>query len=185
MNRKLFALGILWASVTGGMLAMPGCYGRNCDGTFGGYGSKPGEGQMIDENTWESSPMNGKWLHYSSQHAWFFEVPALGDRTPHSIEVYISPVEEPSPLGRPGNNFSPAGGNLAELSGVGPNRFNVRNGTCAEYYVRVVAEVPPRPDSVAPGTPGDVDASIEAGIADAGVNDSAASDAETDAEAGP
>lgn len=185
MNHELFALGILWASVTGGMLAMPGCYGRNCDGTSGTYGNKPGEGKMIDENTWESSPMDGVWLHYSSGHIWFFEVPALGDRIPYSIETYISPIEEPND--KPGN-FTMAGGNLAELSGFGPNRFVVRNGTCAEYFVRVVVHVPPRPDSIAPGTPGGVDAGVDADIdagADAGVNDSGSNDADTDAEAGP
>ena len=165
MTRRLVALVALWASVTGGMLALSACYGENCNGTSGGYGTKPGEGRMIDENTWESTPMDGKWLHFSSGHIWFFEVPALGDRIPYSIETYISPVEEPN---KSPSNFTMAGGNLAELSGVGSNRFVVRNGSCAEYFVRVVVQVPARPESNAPGTPGDVDAGIDA--SDAGVD---------------
>jgi hypothetical protein len=184
MNRTLVALGILWAAVTGGMVALPGCYGHNCDASTGVYGTKPGEGRMIDENTWESSPMDGKWLHFSSQHIWYFEVPALGDRTPFRIETYISPVEDPN---HTFSNFTMAGGNLGELSGVGPNRFVVRNGTCAEYFVRVVVEVPPKPTEIAPGTAGEVDASVEAGDAgdDAAVTadadvDSAVTDAATD-----
>lgn len=179
-NRTVVALVALWASVTGGMFALTACYGENCNGTSGGYGTKPGEGRMIDENTWESSPMDGKWLHYSSGHIWFFEVPALGDRTPYRIDTFISPIEEPNVFkpDKAPSNFTLAGGNLAELSGVGPNRFVVRNGTCAEYFVRVVVEVPPRPGSIAPGTPGDVDAGSDAGI-DAD-NDSGVIDAATD-----
>jgi hypothetical protein len=176
MNRTLVALVVLWASVTGGMLALPGCYGENCNGTAGSYGSKPGEGRMIDENTWESTPMEGKWLHYSSGHAWFFEVPALGDRTPYSIETYISPVEEPN---RSVSNFTMAGGNLAELSAVGSNRFVVRNGSCAEYFVRVVAHVPARPTDDVPAA---VDASVDASDAGAdAANDSGADSGSTDA----
>lgn len=182
MNRRLLALVVLWVAVTGGMLVMPGCYGRNCEGTSGLYGMKPGEGRMIDENTWESSPMDGRWLHYSSGHIWFFEVPALGDRTPYRVETYLSPIEEPNVFkpDRAPSNFTIAGGNLAELSGVGPNRFVVRNGTCAEYFVRVVVEVPPRPTQIAPGTPGDVDASASAG--DAG--DDAAGNTDADVDSG-
>jgi hypothetical protein len=190
-NRRLGALLFLWASVTGGMLALTACYGENCTGTSGGYGTKPGEGRMIDENTWESTPQNAKWLHFSSGHAWFFEVPALGDRIPYRIETYVTPVEEPFPTepGKVPNNAALAAGNLAELSGIGPNRFIVRNGTCAEYFVRVVVQVPPRPEAIAPGTPGDVDASVEASVdagadaSDAGVDsgdDAGASDAATD-----
>jgi hypothetical protein len=175
MNRRLVALSILWAAVTGGMLAIPGCYGHSCDATSGSYGTKPGEGRMIDENTWESSPIDGKWLHFSSQHIWFFEVPALGDRVPYSIETYISPVEDPN---HAFSNFTMAGGNLAELSNVGPNRFIVRNGTCAEYFVRVVVQVPPKPTQIAPGTPGEVDASAEAG--DAGDDANNGADADVD-----
>ena len=179
MNKRVVALVALWASVTGGMLALTACYGENCNGSSGGYGSKPGEGRMIDENTWESSPMDGKWLHFSSQHAWFFEVPALGGRVPYSIQTFISPVETPN---QSPSNFTMAGGNLAELSGVGANRFVVRNGTCAEYFVRVVVQVPANPDSIAPGTPGEVDAGGDASDAggDAADLDSGVVDATTD-----
>jgi hypothetical protein len=164
MNLRLLVLGVLWGAVTGVMLALPGCYGENCVNTSGGYGNKPGEGRMIDEDTWESSPMDGKWLHFSSGHIWFFEVPALGDRTPYSVETYISPVEDPNVFNpdRAPSNFTLAGGNLAELSGFGANRFVVRNGTCAEYFVRVVASVPPKPKELAPGSAGAADASAEA-----------------------
>ena len=187
---RAFALVGIWAAVTGGMFALAACYGENCNNTSGGFGNKPGEGRMIDENTWESSPIDGKWLHFSSGHIWFFEVPALGDRIPYSIETYISPVEDPNVFrtDRAPANFTMGGGNLAELSGVGPNRFVVRNGTCAEYYVRVVVQVPPKPTDIVPGT-GDagMDASDPEAGSDAGVNDAAASDAasDADAEAGP
>jgi hypothetical protein len=173
---KLVALGTLWASVTVAMLVMPGCYGANCDATSGSYGREPGEGRMIDENTWESSPMDGKWLHFPSQHIWFFEVPAWGDRMPYDIETYLSPVEDPNVFHpeRPPNNFTLVGGNLAELSGVSNNHMVIRNGTCAEYFLRTTVKLPPKPAST---TTTEVDASVDA--SDAG------NDAGTDAEAGP
>lgn len=181
-HRRLFALGALWAIVTLAMLIAPGCYGRNCDGTSGTYGREPGEGAMIDEDTWESTPIDGKWLHFSSGHTWFFDVPAFGERKPFKIQTYISPIEEPNVYGagKPSGNFSEGGGNLTELSGVDKNRLVVRNGTCAEYFLRVVVELPPKPTGVI--APADVDASADASDA-AGASD--ASDASTDGEAGP
>jgi hypothetical protein len=175
---RLYALGALWVGVTAGMLAMPGCYGENCNATSGAYGREPGEGRMIDANTWESSPIDGKWLHFPSQHIWYFDVPAWGDRKPFNVLPYISPVEDPNVFHpeRAPQNFTSGGGNLTELSGVDTNRLVVRNGTCAEYFLRVVVELPPKPDEVPPPA-AQVDASTDA--SDAGGD--AANDGSTDA----
>ena len=41
---------------------------------------------MIDENTWESGPMDGTWLSFPRQRAYIFDIPALGGRVPYSPE---------------------------------------------------------------------------------------------------
>lgn len=177
-SRRAIVLAALWASVTAAVAIVPGCYGRNCDGSAVTFGDKPGEGRMLDENTWESAPIDGKWLFYPGARIYFFNVPALGDRKPYDIRAYLSPVEDPNVFhtDRPPSNFTLGGGNLAELSGVDTNRFVVRNGTCAEYWMRVVVDLQPRP----PAPVSTVDASDDGGdVFDA------STDAGTDAEAGP
>lgn len=178
-HRRAIVLAAVWASVTAAIAIVPGCYGRNCDGSTENFGDKPGEGRMIDEDTWESAPIDGKWLFYPGARIYFFNVPALGDRKPYDIRAYLSPVEDPNVFHpeRPPNNFTLGGGNLTELSGVDRNRFVVRNGTCADYWMRVVVNLEPRPPA-ATTPPSTVDGGNDAGT-------DASSDAGTDAEAGP
>ena len=181
-RRKVAALGGLWLAVTVAMLAAPGCYGQHCEGTTGTYGNKPGEGNMIDENTWETTAIDCKWLHFSSRHSWFFDVPAFGDRKPYLVVPMISPIEEPMVYGadKPIGNATIGGGNLTEITGIDRNRFNVTNGTCAEYFIRVVAFLPPKGDPVAPIV--EVDASADA--SDAGADSAGTADSGADADAG-
>lgn len=175
----------LWAIVTGAVAVVPGCYGRNCDGSVDNFGDEPGEGRMIDENTWESAAIDGKWLFFPGARIYFFNVPALGDRKPYQITPYLSPVEDPNVFHpeRAPANFANGGGNLTELSGVDRNRFVVRNGTCADYWLRVVVDLEPRPpEATLPPTDASVEASSDAST-DATTD--ASTDAGTDAEAGP
>lgn len=187
MNRRLLVLAALWAAVTAAVAIVPGCYGRVCEGSTATFGRGPNEGRMIDEDTWESAPMDGKWLFYPGARLWVFDVPALGERKPIHIFPYISPIEEPNVFGpdKPVNNFTLAGGNLAELSGVNVNRFAVRNGSCADYFLRVVVELEPRPPQPPNAADPDSGASVAPDV-DGGADASdAGSDADTDAEAGP
>jgi hypothetical protein len=188
MSRRALVLAAVWATVTGAILVVPGCYGRSCESSVGRYGTEVGQGRMIDEDTWESSPQDGAWLPFPGAQLYFFEIPALGDRRPQVILPYISPIEDPNVFvaGRPASNFTLAGGNSAELSGVGPNRFSIRNGTCADYFLRVVVSLEPRPPRPEPDAIADASAEmIDAGDASADAAIDAASNAETDAEAGP
>jgi len=142
--RALACLG-LWLVVSLGALLAPGCYGRNCEGGVESFGEEITEGHMVTADVWESSGQHDKWLWFPRQHAFFFDVPALGGRIPYETTAYLSAEEEPNKNG----TFAQAGGNVAIFSGVGPNRVDVRNDTCSDYYLRLVVKVPPLPPAVA------------------------------------
>ena len=180
MNRRgLLGLFALWATVSGAALVAPGCYGRNCEGRADVFGREPGEGSLIDEDTWQSSPMDGKWLPFPRQQLYFFELRELGDRTPAVVVPYVSPVEEPARS----FNATIGGGNLTELSGIAPGRVAVKNGTCADYYLRVVVMAPPRPPDAGLLAP-DVDAGVEEEPPEDAGSDAPTDAGDEDAEAG-
>lgn len=166
--RRTTTLLLLWAVVMIAVASASGCYGRNCEGEVAYYGRVPGEGRMASPDEWESMAFDAKWLPFPRQRVWVFEMKDLGLRTPFKIDVYLSAQENPV---AENGNLTPGGGNLTEISGVGPGRMTVKNGTCADYYLRVVAEASPLPP--APGAPPIADSGPDSG-ADAG-----------DAEAGP
>ncbi|MDB4944496.1 MAG: hypothetical protein JWP97_4030 [Labilithrix sp.] len=157
-RRRVYALGALWLAVTGGASAITACYAHNCDGDADTYGDAPGEGHMIDENTWESSPPDGDAIPFTKQRVWYFQIPEFGDRIPYEVTPYISAEQNPI---RENGNFTIGSGNLAEQSGLGAGRITIKNNTCADYYIRVVAHAPPRPP-VAPvnGDAGAQDAAV-------------------------
>ncbi|MBS2020087.1 MAG: hypothetical protein JST00_44920 [Deltaproteobacteria bacterium] len=168
---KATMLVALWAIVMIAVVSASGCYGRNCEGDVVTYGRNLGEGRMVSADKWESMPFDAKWLPFPRQRVWVFEMKDLGLRTPFDVNVYLSAQED---FVAEDGNFTPGGGNLTEISGIGPGRMTVKNGTCADYYLRVVAEASPQPPSSTPATPGDAGTTTDAASGDAG-----------DAEAGP
>jgi hypothetical protein len=170
MHKRTFAFVALWGVVMGALGWMSGCYGRNCEGETTFFGRKVGEGRLVAPDTWETSPTNSKWLPFPQQRVWVFETTDLGSRVPYDIDVFVSAAEDPV---AENSNFVQAGGNLAEISGVGEGRFVVKNGTCADYFVRVVARAAPQAPPAPPVST--ADASADAGDAGDG----------GDAEAGP
>ena len=178
MNRTALVFGLFWAAVTAAVALVPGCYGRTCEASGETYGTEPGEGRMIDADTWESSQIDGKWLFYPGARVWGFEVLAWGDRRPVEIDAYVSASEAPHSPDTAFGQSAKAGGNLAELSGIGQNRLVIRNGTCAQYWLRVVVHLEPRPPQGAVPPP-----SMDAGV-DAGADASDAATDAGDAEAG-
>ncbi len=89
---------------------------------------------------------------------------------PHDITPYISAQENPNT--DPGGNFVPGAGNLTEIFGIGNGQFIVKNGTCADYFIRVTAEAPPRPPAPAPAPApvGDAAAPAPAPLPEAGTD---------------
>jgi hypothetical protein len=137
---RVIALAALWAIVVGAIATASGCYGRTCEPSLRTWGLEPGEGRMLDPDTWESNALDGPWLDFPGQRTWVFEMRDLGGRAPEkNILAYISAAE----LG--GSSFAVASGNLAELIAAGPGRLVVRNGVCADYFLRLVVEAAPNP----------------------------------------
>lgn len=160
--RRVLALGALWLTISASALAAPGCYGRNCEGGFELYDVDGGHGRMVDENTWESNPINGEWLWYPRQRAYIFDIRALGGRTPFSVEPYLSAAREPMK----GGDATLGSGNLALIANVAPNRVDIRNDSCSDFYLRLVVRVPPLAPPLPPTDDGGADAA-DPGTADA------------------
>ncbi|MBX3191779.1 MAG: hypothetical protein KF819_32615 [Labilithrix sp.] len=159
------ALVALWATVMLGVGLASGCYGRNCEGEVLAFGSKPGEGRLINADTWASGPMDGRWLPFPRQRVWVFDLKDLGDRIPQFPMPFVSAQEDPVLLD---GNFTVGAGNIAEISAVGPGRIAVRNGTCADYYLYLVVTASPLPGATSSGAVPEADASTDAASADAG-----------------
>jgi hypothetical protein len=161
------------------------CATRECVGglpTIEYYG-----GGLVDPDTWESAPVAGPWLHYPPASVVQVEIPQFANREVGLITAYLS--GSPTPLNA--NNFAEASGNLAQFPlvtttcGSGPNvgesvlRILVQNGTCADYYIRVVVTAGPAEAGIIDPCAPVVD---DAGASDADAD--ADTDADTDADAG-
>jgi hypothetical protein len=141
---RIKALVGLWCVVMGAAWLTPGCYGHTCEGDFQTFGRAPGEGRLLSADVWESGSVDGKWLAFPRQRAFLFTLDALGtDRLPALVVPYVS--AEADPMHTPGGNYTVAAGNLAEQSAAGNGQVIIKNGTCADYYLRVVVEASPRP----------------------------------------
>lgn len=116
------------------------CYGHNCDPSSDIYGLKSGEGQLAADDIWESTPEESDAIPYTRERTWFFKLPMATDR--EILEV-IPYVRADSNINVTGGNETIGSGNLAEISGVGPGQFAIRNDTCADYFIRVVVRLAP------------------------------------------
>jgi len=177
MRRRFLTYGTLGivAAILGSLTflgASTGCYGDQCTGSAGDYGWNPGEGRLLDSDTWESNPQVSRWLEYSHQRSWFVHLPAFQGREISNVYVYISPDPDPNVSNPPQyKQYTLASGNLAEITvnfsgtpGLVPT-VQVHNDTCADYYSRIVITAyPATPDAGIPNT------------ADTGTNQDAASD---------
>ena len=123
------------------------CQDTRCDGSEATYGLTPGEGSLVDDETWQSTPLSGPWLEFGPERVWTFDLRGVaGPREILEVLAYVSEAEEPNggdaaPRGRA--SFAVAGGNLAVMRLVEPGVFTVRNATCARYFVRVTARLGP------------------------------------------
>jgi hypothetical protein len=164
---RVVAVVALWAVVVGATSFAAGCYGHNCDPSVETFGQNTSEGRLLSPDLWESGPVDGVWLDFPRQRAWVFDLTALGnDRIPQLVVPYVSAQVDPI---HEGGNFTIAAGNLAEQSSVANGQLVIKNGTCADYYLRVVVQAAPRPSgaSLSSSPSADADASAEGG-ADAG-----------------
>jgi hypothetical protein len=141
--RRVRAFGCASAAVAA--IAVPGCFGRECDGITAEWGLAPNQGEFLDPDTWESSPVDGKWLKFGPKSTWVLHVPSwqASGREPAEFFAYVSSAESPNDGGDDAfPNWTLAVGNLAEFQAAFPGRVNVHNDTCSQYYVRVVLRAP-------------------------------------------
>lgn len=156
------ALACALATVT----ATPACLTRACDPSQELFGLKEGEGRLLDEDTWESSPLDGKWLPYPHQRTWvLFYGGYMKGRTPTSVQVFLSADERPN---QAGSNFTQGGGDVVKMYNVTSDSMGLVNGTCADYFVRVVVKAPRFPAPADAGVEVPVDAGLDASPDDGG-----------------
>lgn len=142
MKRRVLVLAGIWVGVMAGIVLVPGCFTANCEGSVESYGRKENEGRLIDENTWESTPVDGEWLYFPHQRFWDFDLRLLGEREPSVIIPYVS--ANPRPI-LTNDTFVVGAGNIVEITAATKGRVVLKNGTCADYYVRLVVQSSPRP----------------------------------------
>ena len=152
----------LWAVVMGALSFAAGCYGHTCDGEVKVFGRNPGEGRLFTADKWESGAIDGVWLDFPKQRVWIFDLHELGGRTPVVVTPYVSAQADPDH--EVGGNFTIAAGNLAEISATNPDQVVIHNGTCADYFLRVVVEAAPRaPNASVPSPIPDAGGDAETG----------------------
>ena len=155
------------------LLFLPSCQTKACDGTLEIFGDKPGQGQFVDVNTWQSNPNGDLWLPYPAQRTWLLIPPGVtgpGGRPLKYSLVYISPAINPNRIPGPnegGDNFTLATGNVATVT-YRTDAVFVHNDTCSDYFVRIVLVLEDSPDAGPPDASldGEVDGSPD-GAADA------------------
>ncbi len=145
MGERALAFGVgLWL-----LGSLPGCFGQHndCLGDAADFGKNPGEGVVVGPDHWESSPFTGPWLPFPQKRIWNMDVTStLGAREFFQITPYISANSDPQAIN---DNFTIGSGNLAQISNATEGHFAIQNGTCADYFIRVIVDMIP-PAGAAP-----------------------------------
>lgn len=149
-KRRVFVLAAIWVGVMAGIVLVPGCFTANCEGSSESWGRRENEGRLVDENTWESTPVDAEWLYFPHQRFWDFDLRLLGEREPSVIIPYVSANPRPIVTNDP---FVVGAGNIVEITAATKGRVVLKNGTCADYYLRLVVQSSPRPGVLDGGAP--------------------------------
>jgi hypothetical protein len=94
-----------------------------------------------EAGTYQSSSWQGPWLHFPGGRRYVL-AHHLG-QAPASVTAYLSFKEYPGPQGNPDDkpgNVSQGSGNAALIEQVDAQNIQVRNDTCSDFYLRVVAQ---------------------------------------------
>jgi hypothetical protein len=134
----------LWTVISGAVVAI-GCYTHTCDSDSVNYGRGANEGELAAPDVWESNPVDGRWLDFPHARFYNFDLHELGDRLPVVITPYVS--AQADPLHEANGNFTIGSGNLTEISNADKGRVTIHNGTCADYYLRLVVQAAPLPQT--------------------------------------
>jgi hypothetical protein len=111
---------------------------------------------MIDENTWESTPVIADWLDYPAFRTWRLHTACwTGNRGLVNWEVQVAfvpsdgtsnPFPANDPPDAPVSAATTASGNLAEVQVFSSGLVEVENGTCSPLLARILIYFPPPPD---------------------------------------
>jgi hypothetical protein len=134
-NTALASFGLMMALLATG----PGC--QDCD--TAGVAVKFSQGTTSADRThYESSAVDGEWLHFPPGRRYLLR----HNLRPGALTVqsYVAfPDDQDS--GKSPSSYAESAGNqvVFETDKVPPQTIQVRNDTCAEFFVRVVADVAP------------------------------------------
>lgn len=167
----LVMLGATTLTTLGFVGATASCLTDACADSEVKFGATPGEGSLVDENTWQSTPLDGQWIPYPHHRTYVFNFGGkFRGRRPSAAYVYISANDKPNDFG---SNFTLAGGDTATIGLLNEDGMYLRNNTCADYYVRVLVEMEPvkaSPDAGASDAAGDTDAPSDGAAREAGAD---------------
>ena len=124
---RLALLTVVWLGVMG----LTGC---DC-GREGGEPVEYAGGSTVGTR-YESSELYGTWLHYPAGRR--YRLSHSLPNPPDEILIYLAFTDRPLRPDAPGN-ISPSAGNAALIEAVEDDAIQIRNDTCSEYFVRVVA----------------------------------------------
>lgn len=160
-----------FAVLAGGALALlaptTSCATHACDGHSAflvDSNGKPTAGDMVDRDTWESTPLGGTpWLHFGPSQTYTFRIPAFAKRTLVTTDAYVSVDSNPDQVGSAWTNGA---GNIVlfghPFSSDTDFTIDVANGTCGDYYVRIVLRAAPVDGGAPDASDGGIDdASID------------------------
>jgi len=97
---------------------------------------RPYKGGFIDGDTYMSADWSEELLHFPGG-AYYDIFHELGER-PNGVQFYLSFNDDGV---TDGDSLTQAAGNQVELRFIDEEKLTVLNGTCAEYYLLVIAWV--------------------------------------------
>jgi hypothetical protein len=142
--QRIAAVIIVASSLALAATAVPGCFGHECEGDVITipYGEAPGEGEFLDEASWESAPVAEKWISFPGGRTRSFRIPSWerAGRSFVGMSAYISQAEIPNEPHCCGlvDNWTEGTGIQAEFHDLSPGRFKLTNTTCTDFFMRVV-----------------------------------------------
>lgn len=130
-----------------------------------------------DGSFYQTAPLDGTYLFFPPGRVYNLEH-GLGE-VPAEYHVWLAFVPDPLANGERGAGTSESAGNQAVVELVDDEILQVRNDTCAEFFVRVVARTgsASATDLVEETATSDSDAGSDVGDSDAGEPDTGAVDA--------
>ncbi len=135
-RRRLFTLGLVSAlglpMLSSAAACSPPCETADSDPVRFKGGSVSANGSTYSTSAWE-----GPYLHFPSGRR--FQLEHQLGVTPPIVATYLAFSEKPLP----GNNTSESAGNQAVIERVDDEIIQIRNDTCSEFWLRVVAMASP------------------------------------------